>query len=293
MAPHRARKRLPPPSGPLPTHRRHTRGPVVGRRVLVQYPGAMSSPVLVEVCVDSLSGALCAVEGGAGRLELCAGLVEGGTTPSLGMIEAVRSATEVEIVVLLRPRAGDFLYRDDELELMLRDIEHARAAGADGIALGVLHPDGRIDRDRTRTLVEAAAPLPATFHRAFDLTRDAGEALESVLASGCRRLLTSGQAPSAVEGIACLRALVETAGDKLSVMPGGGLRPDNAARVARESGAHELHFSAGALMESAMEYRREGLQLGGSNRTGEYGRRVASAELVRGVVDSLAGLDGA
>ncbi|MDP6762635.1 MAG: copper homeostasis protein CutC [Planctomycetota bacterium] len=253
----------------------------------------MSTPVLVEVCVDSLAGALAAVDGGAGRLELCAGLVEGGTTPSLGLIEAVRAATPVDLVVLVRPRRGDFLYSPGELDLMARDIAHARDAGADGFALGILRADGSVDVERTRTLVEAADPLPVTFHRAFDLASDADRGLEAVLASGCRRLLSSGQAVGATDGLACLRALVEAAGEEIAVIPAGGLRPENVALVARESGAREVHLSASCPSESAMEFRREGLSLGAACLPREYERRVASAELVRASLAALAEADRA
>jgi copper homeostasis protein len=253
----------------------------------------VNPPVLVEVCVDSLDGALAAVEGGAGRIELCAGLAEGGTTPSLGLIEAVREAVSVELIVLLRPRPGDFLYSEGELDLMLRDAAHARNAGADGLALGILRANGSVDGERTRALVEATAPLSVTFHRAFDLARDACEALEGVLASGCRRLLTSGQAARAPEGLATLRTLVATAGDGLSVIPAGGLQPDNVVRVVRESGAHEVHLSASGRCVSAMGFRREGLALGAGTLPGEYERRATRAELVCATVAAVAGLERA
>ena len=157
----------------------------------------MRAPILVEACVDSVESALAAARGGAHRIELCANLVEGGTTPSAGTLAVCRARLEIPIFVLIRPRGGDFLYSAAELAVMLEDVRRAKETGAHGIVTGVLRADAEIDQDRTGALIAAARPLRVTFHRAFDVCRDAGRALETLIALGVERVLTSGQAATA------------------------------------------------------------------------------------------------
>lgn len=199
--------------------------------------------VRLEVCVDSLESAVAAQEGGADRVELCSALSEGGLTPSLGLIEAVRAALSLPIHLMIRPRAGGFGYSATEIALMQRDIQLAKATGCDGVVLGVLRPDGRVDEARTRQLLEAAHPLSVTFHRAFDLTPNPLEALQVLIRLGLDRVLTSGQAATALEGLDCIAKLVEAARGRISIMPGGRVEQGLEA-ILRGSGAKEVHLSA-------------------------------------------------
>ncbi|MCC7306747.1 MAG: copper homeostasis protein CutC, partial [Acidobacteria bacterium] len=164
---------------------------------------------LLEVCVDSVESAFAAEKGGADRVELCDNLVEGGTTPSAGSIEAARERLSIKLHVIVRPRGGDFLYSDIELDVMKRDILTAKDLGADGVVIGVLNADGTIDREHTRELVEIARPMSVTFHRAFDMTREPFEAMETLIDLGIDRILTSGQEPGAEKGVELIRELVE------------------------------------------------------------------------------------
>jgi copper homeostasis protein len=245
------------------------------------------SSVLVEVCIDSVADAVAAERGGAGRVELCADLVRGGTTPSAGMIAAVRERVRIPVVVLVRPRPGDFLYSPDELSVMRRDIEAAKALGADGVALGVLQADGRVDVDAMRPLVALARPMSVTVHRAFDLAREAAEALDALLALGVDRLLTSGAAPTALDGIETIAALVRRAGDALAVMAGGRVGADDALRLAREAGVREVHVRPTEPVESAMRFRRDGVPFGKPYTPDEYRWSAVREERVREVVRSL------
>lgn len=198
--------------------------------------------MILEVCIDSVEAALAASRGGAQRVELCADLLEGGVTPPAGLITTVRREIRLDLFVIVRPRGGDFCYTESEFAVMEAEIGHARALGADGVVLGVLGEDCRVDGPRTRRLVELAAPLPVTFHRAFDHTPDLEAALEDVIATGARRVLTSGGAPDAVEGAETIEKLVRQARGRISVMPGGGVRLKNIAALAA-TGATEFHSS--------------------------------------------------
>lgn len=207
---------------------------------------------LLEVAANSLASALAAQAGGAGRIELCSGLELGGLTPSHGQIALVREQVALPLYVLIRPRAGDFLYSDAEMETMRRDIQGCAALGCDGVVLGVLDADGHVDTARCRELIRAAGAMGVTFHRAFDMTRDLSRSLEDVMALGVERVLTSGAARSAVAGADTLRMLVEQAADRIIVMPGAGIRADNIGELARFTGAREFHASAKRDLVSRM-----------------------------------------
>ena len=197
--------------------------------------------VLVEACVESVDGARAAEAGGAGRIELCAGLIEGGTTPSAGAIAEARERIAIPLFVIVRPRGGDFVYSGDELAVMRRDIASAASAGADGVVIGALTSAGRVDRAIVRELVELARPMQVTFHRAFDVTRDFADSLEALVDAGVDRVLTSGGAATAVEGMATLASLVSQAGDRIVVMAGGRITESNAAQIVRQTGVREIH----------------------------------------------------
>jgi copper homeostasis protein len=197
--------------------------------------------VIVEACVDSVESALAAERGGAGRLELCDALFDGGTTPSAGMIAACHDRVSIPLFVIIRPRGGGFVYSEPELDVMRRDIVAARGLGADGVVIGVLRSDGRIDEDQTRSLVCVAGDLSVTFHRAFDFAPDPDAAMETLISAGITRVLTSGGAPTARDGVATLASLVRRAGDRLVVMAGGGVREENVKEIVDGSGVREVH----------------------------------------------------
>ena len=196
----------------------------------------------LEVCCADLQSVRAAVEGGAHRIELCQALSLDGLTPSAGMVE---SAVEmgIPVQVLIRPREGDFVYSRDEVLCMQRDIRQAKRLGANGVVIGALKPDGSIDEETVRCLVDEAEGLSITFHRAFDVCTNPTEALEQIISLGCHRLLTSGQASTAEQGIPLLRKLVEQTAGRLIIMPGAGVNPQNAHRILSETGAHEIHGS--------------------------------------------------
>jgi copper homeostasis protein len=248
--------------------------------------------ITCEVCVEGVDGALAAAAGGAHRIEICAGLVEGGTTPSFAILSVSLERAGVDTMVLVRPRGGDFLYSEAELEVMLRDVRAVREAGAMGVATGVLTREGCVDREATARLREAAGPLSFTFHRAFDMTRDPLEALETLVELGADRILTSGQAESVPQGIALIRELVERAGERIVIMPGAGIREENVGWVLAETRAREIHFTALSWAESPMLHRNPVPRMGGTEIPGEYRRQGTDPERVRGLLAMASGAAG-
>lgn len=246
----------------------------------------MNSPVTVEICVDSIESAMAAEQGGARRIELCSNLAEGGTTPSAGSMERVREKVRASLYVLVRPRAGDFCYSEDEFEIMKRDVALAKRVGADGVAIGILKEDGRIDVQRTRCLVELARPLGTTFHRAFDMSADLNVALEDVVGAGVERILTSGGEQRAEDSLATIAKLVAAAKDRIKIMVGGGIRPANVCRVLAETRAREIHANLGSAVASPMLHRNERISMG-TTKGREYERVVVSAESVRKLVEAV------
>jgi copper homeostasis protein len=201
-----------------------------------------------EICVVSVDGARAALSAGADRVELCVSLEVGGITPSIGLTERAVgvAAGRLAVHVLVRPRGGDFVYSADEEEVMSRDIAAIKAVGADGVVIGALTPSGTVDVPLTRRLIEVARPLSVTFHRAFDETADPASAFDEVLALGADRLLTSGGAPTALEGADLIETLVARSGEKIAVMAGSGVTERTVAELRRRTGVRELHFSARA-----------------------------------------------
>jgi copper homeostasis protein len=246
---------------------------------------------LFEICVDSVAGVRSAIEAGAARVELCASLIEGGLTPSIGMVRrAVAIAGDrAKVHVIIRPRGGDFLYNDDEFAAMGEDIAAVKAAGAAGAVIGLLDAEGDIDEARTAALIAAARPLSATFHRAFDVSRDPFASLDALIRLGIDRLLTSGQEPGVVEGAPLIRRLIARAGGRLIVMPGGDITPRNAARIVAETGAQEFHFAAFAPAASGMRWRNEAVFMGGALRPPEYDRAETTAGAIRAVIGAFGG----
>jgi copper homeostasis protein len=210
----------------------------------------IKNQILIEVCVDSIASAIAAERGGADRVELCSDLMEGGVTPSAGLIEAVRSRISIPLHTIIRPRAGDFCYSNDELEVMQRDIQVARNAGANGVVFGILDSSGRVDVPRTRRLVDLARPLSVTFHRAFDMSSDLPLALEDVCASGADRILTSGGEQTSLQGLDNIARLVRAGAGRVIVMAGGGIRRHNAANIVARTGVAEIHVGLGTPMST-------------------------------------------
>ena len=236
---------------------------------------------LLEVCVESVAGAIAAQDGCADRVELCANLLEGGTTPSAGSIQLARSRLHIGLQVMIRPRGGDFCYSPVEFEIMKRDIEAAKQAGADGVVIGILKEDGSVDAPRTRELVTLAQPMNVTFHRAFDMSRDPHEALETLIGIGIHRILTSGQEASALEGLELITELVRKSGDRIIIMPGGGIHERNFAGILEKSGARELHVAALVDVEGPMKYRNSRCFMGGELRPPEFSVITTDAARVR------------
>lgn len=219
--------------------------------------------MLLECCVDCVESAVTAAEHGADRLELCANLLIGGTTPDINLFYRVKKKiahTNTKINVLLRPRFGDFCYSEDEFAVLLADVQLFREAGADGVVIGVLNKDGSIDEERMALLMEAAGELPVTFHRAFDVCRDPLEALETCKRLGISTILTSGQKSAAMEGLELLKKLVDRAGT-ITIMPGSGVSSHNLEQLLN-CGAKAYHMSAKKVVESPMSYRKEGVPMG-------------------------------
>jgi copper homeostasis protein len=242
--------------------------------------------LVIEVCVEGVDGLLAAQAAGASRVELCASLVEGGLTPSMGVIaEAQRRAT-IPLHVMVRPRGGDFLYSAVEYATMQADVQICREAGVQGVVLGCLTAEGQVDEDRTRDLVARARPLRVTFHRAFDMARDPEEALEALIRCGVDRVLSSGQRATALQGLETLRRLRAQAGDRIIVMGCGALTAATIAQVRRRAQLTELHFAALRDDPSAMRYRNPGIGMGGTDREREYTTTVTDPELVRATIQA-------
>ncbi len=246
--------------------------------------------VLVEACVDSVESALAAEAGGAGRIELCDNLVEGGTTPSAGMIAACRSRVAIPVFVLVRPRGGDFLFTEAEQDVVLRDVVAARERGADGVVVGSLRADGTVNVEQVAALIEAAGPASVTFHRAFDVSRDPAESLDALVSLGVSRVLTSGQAPSALEGAPTLAALVARGAGRIAILAGGGINEENVAQVVAASGVREVHVRGTTVLESSMRFRSARVSLGKAFVPDDYRRTVTDPERIRRIRERLAAM---
>lgn len=212
----------------------------------------------LEVIAFSIESCALIQQSGAHRIELCDNPGEGGTTPSYGMIKKARAlAPSIELYSMIRPRGGDFLYNNDEFDAMKEDIKLCKQLGCDGVVFGLLNADGTVDKERTAQLVELAYPMGVTFHRAFDRTTDALEALETVIAVGCERILTSGLQSNVTAGTNTLQQLVHAADERIIIMPGSGVRHTNLAALAQATGAVEFHTSARTNLATAMQYTNE------------------------------------
>jgi copper homeostasis protein len=244
--------------------------------------------VCVEVCVESATGAREAARAGAARVELCCALALGGLTPSAASLAAASGIADVELVALLRPRPGDFLYAEDELQLLRDEVLRARAAGADGLAFGCLTPAGDVDAAACARLLALSGRLPTTFHRAFDQVRDPERALEQLIELGFARVLTSGLSANAFAGRARIAALVRAARGRIQVVAAGGVRPENVLAIVTESGAPAVHFSASVARPSAMRHRNPSARLATAGPPSDESLGIATdCERIRAVVARL------
>lgn len=234
----------------------------------------------LEICAASVASCIAAEDGGANRIELCDNLLEGGTTPSHGTIAVARDKVKIDLYTIIRPRGGDFLYTDLEFEVMIKDIERCKQLGCNGVVIGILTPDGRIDKQRCKLLTELAWPMGVTFHRAFDMTDNPFEALEDIISIGCERILTSGSRSTAVEGAPLLKDLLERANDRIAIMAGSGVRSGNIAQLIKATRIMEYHTTAKAYEESKMIYRNPNVSMGGIPGVPEYGISVSQKKEV-------------
>lgn len=209
---------------------------------------------IIEIASSDFPTTHSAVEGGADRIELCSNLGEGGTTPSYGLIKKCRETFNVLLFPIIRPRGGDFLYTAEEFDIMFHDVKLCRNLGCDGVVIGLLNPDGTIDIKRTSILTDAAYPMEVTFHRAFDRCRDPFEAMEQLIEAGCNRILTSGQVPSAIDGIELIAKLNQKAGGRIIIMPGSGVRKENIKMLAQKTGCTEFHSSLRGKEKTMMQF---------------------------------------
>lgn len=241
----------------------------------------------MEICVDSIESALAAEKGGADRIELCDNLVAGGTTPSIGMLQTIRKHLTIDINFIVRPRSGDFCYSDFEFQVMKRDIEMAKEYGANGIVVGILKPNGEIDMERMKEIIQLAKPLKVTFHRAFDMTRDPFKSLDTLISLGVERILTSGQESNAFEGVDLIKELVHRSKGKIIIMPGAGINELNVEEIINKTGVREIHMSAKEKVESPMEYRNSRVAMGGNLIVEEYDNYYTSEKTVRNIREKL------
>jgi copper homeostasis protein len=244
----------------------------------------MHMPRAVEICVENTDGLVAAQMGGADRVELCASLLEGGLTPSVGMVREAQRLATIPFYVMVRPRGGDFLYSGIEFNAMLEDVKAFKAMGVEGVVVGCLLPDGTIDEARMRALVEAARPMKVTCHRAFDMTRDHIEAIEALVRAGVDRVLTSGRHATAVEGLHVLAESVKAARGRIVIMACGELGESNIARVLDATGADEVHFAALAPEPSGMRFRNPLVGMGQTELEREYTNTVTSRDAVRATI---------
>jgi len=218
--------------------------------------------MIIEACVNSSISAIEAQKGGADRVELCENLHDGGTTPSAGTIRIARKNLHIGLYVMIRPRGGDFLYSDDEFEIMKEDIKVAKEIGADGVVFGILKPDGTIDSERMKTLVDLARPMGITCHRAFDMTTDPFQAMEDLINLGIDRILSSGQQKTAPEGAYLIRDLIHKSNGRIIIMPGSGVKEDNVENLICDTGATEVHIHLEKQQPSRMMFKQPDVFMG-------------------------------
>ena len=239
-----------------------------------------------ELCAYTLEACHTAARIGIDRVELCASPAEGGVTPSIATITQACAIPGMEVSVMIRPRGGDFLYSDEELDTMLHDIRMAREAGATGVVFGVLTAEGKVDVERTRLLVEAAQGIDTTFHRAIDMTEDYLQAVEDIIHTGCTRILTSGGYDKAIDGIENIAQAVARAAHRIEIMAGSGVTAGNARQLA-STGIDALHFSAKKMIPGKMLYHNPRISMGGTSTIDEYALRVVDEKEAQAIVELI------
>ena len=244
----------------------------------------MHLPKNIEICVENTDGLVAAQNAGADRVELCASLLEGGLTPSVGMVREAQRLAKIPFFAMVRPRGGDFLYSEIEFQSMIEDVKAFRDMGVPGVVVGCLNPEGTIDEARMKALVDAARPMKVTCHRAFDMTRDHAEAVEALVRAGVDRVLTSGRHDTALEGLTVLAETVKAAAGRIVIMVCGALDAQNIAQVLDETGVDEVHFAALRDEPSGMRFRNPAIGMGGTDLEREYTNTVTSEEAVRATI---------
>ena len=240
---------------------------------------------ILEICANSVESAIMAEKGGAHRVELCDNIYEGGTTPSYGAIEQARKMLSIDLNIIIRPRGRDFCYSDNEFEIMCNDILIAKSLGVNGVVFGILNPDGSVDIKRTKYLVKLANPMNVTFHRAFDMCRDPFQSLEDIIECGCKRLLTAGQANKAIQGIEIIKQLVQKSNGRITIMPGSGIDESNIEEIYSKTGAYEFHASLRKSVKSKMEFKKDGIYMGGISSISENENYVTDPERVKKIIE--------
>lgn len=239
--------------------------------------------VNMEVCANSVRSAIAAQEGGAIRVELCDNLPEGGTTPSYAQIALAKKTLSIKVYPIIRPRGGDFLYSELEFNLMKEDIKVCKSLNCDGVVIGILKADGSVDKERCAELIEAAKPMPVTFHRAFDMSNDLEKALEDIIELGCERILTSGGEASALKGADILAKLIKQAQGRIIIMPGAGVSSNNISDIIKITGAKEFHASARHAVKSEMQFRNPRLSMG--SIADEFSYDLTDSETVKNLIE--------
>ncbi len=242
---------------------------------------------LIEICSYSVQSAINAQNGGSHRVELCSNPIEGGTTPSYASVKIAREHLGILLNVLVRPRGGDFCYSSIEYETMRQDIINVKSLGANGVVIGILKPNGTIDIERIKELIEIARPLDVTFHRAFDMVSDPLNCFEELIKLGVNRVLTSGQQESAIAGKDLIKKMIEISGNEIIVMPGGGINIDNICELAEHTNAKEFHLSAKAMSQSRMEYKNENISFTSSTGYSDFKIIESDESLIRNIVTKL------
>jgi copper homeostasis protein len=235
----------------------------------------------IEIVVYNFESAVKAKEGGADRLELCDNPGEGGTTPSLGMIQRVRQQVNIDLFIMIRPRGGDFLYSEDEFEIMKSDIMAAKRAGADGVVIGILTVDGRLDSKRCTELIQLARPMQVTCHRAIDMTHDPLQTMEDCIGCGFDRILTSGGKLKAIQGVDVIAKMHQQANNRIQIMAGSGVDESNVAEIVTKTGVREIHFGAVASRGSGMTYRNSFISGMGSTSNTEFELRTVDPSIIQ------------
>lgn len=245
----------------------------------------MKKHTIIEVCVDSVESAIIAQNAGAHRVELCDNLKEGGgTTPSYAAIKLARKKLIIDLYIIVRPRAGDFHYSEIEMDIIREDILQAKKLGVDGIVIGALNMNGKVNVEITQKWVELARPMSVTFHRVFDMTCDAFEAMETLIEIGVDRILTSGQQNKVIEATALISDLVSMAKNRIIIMPGGGIDENNIQQIVDKTGVKECHVYTEQIVKSKMIYRNNNPKMGGLADADEYQIRLTDGDKIKLII---------